>query len=202
MPVKYKIVKDNSFIITATNEYQSKSDEFVISIGSEFYYSIIDKDTLKEKRRTGFITNISDDGKITIDISTKYKSDVRTLDIKTFVSQYFDKNIDGYDYIFPGSMGVAGPNLVIHTDKSIIFEPQDNIIIREGDIVSNIRTRDTGRLIELKINKEKKSVSYKLDCSSDHFSNIILFEDDFNYDIVDGEMIAYNLDLKKESPLD
>lgn len=202
MPIRYKIVKDNFFIIPIINKYQSKKDTIVISTGSKFYYYVIDKDTLKEIKRYGFITNISDDGNITIDISTRYNSNVQVLDIKTFILRYLDSMLVETDYTFPGNICDLKPDLVVSEDKYIIFEPQDNIIIKEEDIVSNIRTRDIGRLIDLKINKDRKTVSYKLDCSSDHYSNIILFEDDFNYDTADGEMVAYNINLEKENPLE
>ena len=184
MSFRYKIVKDNSIkFIIKDRDYNEK--EALIKTGQVFNYTFINKKTLEEQKSKGMITAILDDEKVIIDLSTRYQSDVRTVTINAFFNYYL--NQDGYD------IGIAR---LIKSDNYCIFDRIDGSIIREGTIVTNKKTNDTGKFFDFKINRDRLSISYKLDCSLKSYSNIIEFEDDCCYQTINGEMMIRNMDLK------
>lgn len=189
MSFRYKIVKDNSikFIIKDRN-YNEK--EALIKTGQVFNYTFINKKTLEEQKSKGIITAILDDEKVIIDLSTRYRSDVRTVTINTFFSCYL--NQDGY------SIDIARLDAcpIIKSDNYCILDRIDGSVIREGTIVTNKKTNDTGKFFDFKINRDRLSISYKLDCSLKSYSNILEFEDDCCYQTINGEMMIRDMNLK------
>lgn len=186
MSFRYKIVKDNSIKFTIADEGYYNEKEALIKTGQVFNYTFIDKKTLKEQKSKGMITAILDDEKVIIDLSTRYRSNVRTVTINAFFSYYLN------------DIGIAGLSAchIIKSDNHCIFDRMNGSVIREGTIVTNKKTNDTGKFFDFEINRDRLSISYKLDCSLKSYSNIVEFEDDCCYQTINGEMMIRDMNLK------
>ena len=186
MSFRYKIVKDNSIKFTIADKGYYDEKEALIKTGQVFNYTFIDKKTLKEQKSKGMITAILDDEKVIIDLSTRYRSDVRTVTINALFSYYLN------------DIGIAGLSAchIIKSDNYCIFDRIDGSVIREGTIVTNKKTNDTGKFFDFEINRDRLSISYKLDCSLKSYSNIVEFEDDCCYQTINGEMMIRDTNLK------
>lgn len=190
MAGRYKIVKDNSFVLIGSYNNNGIEYRIPISTGYRFHHYIIDKNTLKSIKYDGFIIDISDDGILTIDISTKYKSDIQKIGISSFIQIYLGKEETGYDHIHTEIILPLNDSCIVdRKDNYLLFDLKFKTMIKEGDIVKNAKTGDRGRLFDLKIDMDKRSVSYKLDGSTEGYSNIYEFDNDFSFD--DDMIVEY-----------
>ena len=191
MVSKYKIIKDNFFVLIGS--YNNNGIDYRITIrpGYKFHHYIIDKNTLKNIRHDGYIIDISDDGILTVDISTRYNSKVRKIGIWSFIQMYLGQEETGYQSIRPEGLSIIeDKDIVIKKDNYLLFDlTLKNTMIKEGNIVKNTRTGNRGRLFDLKIDMDRKTISYKLDGSIDGCSDIYEFNDDFSFD--DDMIVAY-----------
>ena len=80
-------------------------------------------------------------------------------------------------------------DIVDKKDNYLLFDLKFKTMIKEGNIVKNTKTGDRGRLFDLKIDMDKRTVSYKLDGSIEGYSNIYEFNDDFSFD--DDMIVKY-----------
>ena len=190
MAGRYKIVKDNSFVLIGSYNNNGIDYRISISIGYKFHHYIVDKNTLKYITHDGYIIDISDDGILTIDISTQYKSNIQKIGISSFIQIYLDQKETGYNSILPRSLlAMEDKDIVDKKDNYLLFDLKFKTMIKEGNIVKNTKTGDRGRLFDLKIDMDKRTVSYKLDGSIEGYSNIYEFDDDFSFD--DDMIVEY-----------